>query len=484
KLIKAIFDLDTRRNQLAPISKLSPELLSEIFLIIAAYSRISADHPSYLPPAEARICTNGVCHYWRDVALGCASLWSYIDFSWDTPKRVRESLARSKSTPLVVQASLHCPQALSNILLALKEISRIQCLDLGFTATLFSFFDQSLLNPAPALEVLRLDCDLEVSLSAAIFAHQTPRLRELELRGCAIPKDSHLLRNALTYLSVDELPPDETFTVLEWLDILQSLPLLEVLSLSNCFSPPQEIDHSLPLVHLPQLFSLELVGCIEECADALNHLVFPPTPCLEIKCYSAQMTTDTALTDTLGKILKQLPAVQKLRAMGISWRPDGLTFCASVDENGDISTTSESSEFCFALLDDDATHLPFSLTLAILAALPTTDITVLDLGIPRRHCPWPPSSHWLFQVEDDDWPALLRLFPRVHTLQRIQYDWAAVGLALLIPSPASVLLPSLHTLAFTNTAFDIPAIIPNLMVLLRRRAEEGRPVRELRIDCC
>ncbi|KAJ6463712.1 hypothetical protein C8R47DRAFT_959091, partial [Mycena vitilis] len=150
-LVKAISAPDTRRNQLAPISKLSPELLSEIFLIIAASSRISADHPSYLSPAEARI-SNSVCHYWGEVALGCPSLWSYIDFSGDTPKRVRESLARSKSTPLVVQASLHCTQALSNILLALKEISRIQCLDLGFPATLFSFFHQSLLNSAPELE--------------------------------------------------------------------------------------------------------------------------------------------------------------------------------------------------------------------------------------------------------------------------------------------------------------------------------------------
>jgi hypothetical protein len=93
--------------------------------------------------------------------------------------------------------------------------------------------------------------------------------------------------------------------------------------------------------------------------------------------------------------------------------------------------------------------------------------------------------------------SLLRRFPAVHTLQRIQFDWAAAGLTLLTPAPQSpdtgdvtaqtekgILLPALHTLGFVNTAFDIPAIIPSLMALLRARLDRGRPIKTTTMEFC
>ncbi|KAJ7463760.1 hypothetical protein FB451DRAFT_1265560 [Mycena latifolia] len=484
-LLKAISTLDTRRNQLAPISKLSPELLSEIFLVVAAYSRASAAHPGYLSAAEVRVCTTGVCHHWRSVALGCASLWSYIDFSWDSPDRVRESLLRSKATPLVVQASLHRRLGLGNILLAFEDTSRIQCLDLGFNPDHFTSFAHGLLKAAPALEVLRLNCDhSSVRLPPELFASQTPRLRELELRGCVIPEDSYLFRN-LTYLSFDGAPPDCTFTAFQWLEILDSLPLLQVLSLSTCFArKPRE---HLPLIQLPELFSLALEGSMEDCSDMLSHIVFPPTPCLEIKCYSADFVPDlvffSTLIDALGNILKNLPETQTLRSLGISWTVDGVKLRASTDQTGDVSPGSEDSEFYLAFVPEQLTFLR---VLALLDVLPTSDIVVLDLATPLCHCP--PPSHWAFRAEDD-WPGLLRRFPAVHTLRRIQYDWASAVLSLLTPPPLGpaadvVLLPALHTLGFVNTAFDIPAIIPSLMKLLRWRMVDGGPIKTISADFC
>ncbi|KAJ6600998.1 hypothetical protein DFH09DRAFT_554320 [Mycena vulgaris] len=479
-LLNAIAALDTRRNQLAPISKLSPELLSEIFLGVAAYSRVSADHPGYLSAAEVRACTTGVCHHWRYVAFGCARLWSFIDFSWDSPECVRESLLRSKASPLVVQASLHRRHALENVLLALEDISRIQSLDLGFTSEQAPSFAHALLKPAPMLEALRLHCDhTHVRLKPDIFACETPCLRELELTGCIIPANSHLLQN-LTYLSVGGVPPECTFTALRWLEILESLPLLQVLSLSKCFTPsPTELRQQLPLVQLPELFSLALEGCMDDCSDILNHTVFPPTPCLEIKCCSGDLASFSPLVATLGKILKNLPSPQKLRSLGISWRADGLKLRASIDETGDVSPGSEDPEFHLAFMP---APLAFWRVLEILDALPTPDIFVLDLATPLCHCPPPP--HWAFRAEDD-WPGLLRRFPAVHTLHRIQYDWAALVLTLLTPDPdlpagEGPLLPALHTLGFVNTAFDIPAVVPSLMRLLCRRLA----IKKITADFC
>jgi hypothetical protein len=264
---------------------------------------------------------------------------------------------------------------------------------LGFQVPDFRSIGDCLSKAAPKLEVLRLNCGRAEILPPAIFAYETPCLRELELRGCAIPKDSHLFRN-LSYLSIDELPPDSTFTVLQWLGILGSLPLLEVLSLTRCFSRSREPPYKLPLVQLPELFSLALEGCIDDCSDTLNHLVFPPTPCFEIKCYTEVESYTVFLSpllDSLGNILKKLPPAQKkLHALGISWTFDGIHFCASPEEKGEVAPGSEDSEFYLAFRN--VLEPPtFALTLAVLDALPTSDIAMLDLGTPVC-CQCPPPS--------------------------------------------------------------------------------------------
>jgi hypothetical protein len=193
------------------------------------------------------------------------------------------------------------------------------------------------------------------------------------------------------------------------------------------------------------------------------------------------------LLDSLGNILEKLPLAQKLHALGISWTFDRIHFCASPEEKGDVAPGSEDSEFYLAFRN--VLEPPtFALTLAVLDALSTSDIAVLDLGTPVC-CQCLPPSHWVFSPEDD-WVSLQCCFPAVHTLQRIQFDWAAASLMLLTPAPQcpdtgdvtmtteeGVLLPALHMLGFINTAFDIPVIIPSLMALL----DQGKPdLRDLR----
>ncbi|KAJ7146557.1 hypothetical protein C8R44DRAFT_864308 [Mycena epipterygia] len=463
RVLKIISNVNARRNQLAPISKLAPELLSEIFLVVAAYTRVSARHPGYLFHVEVRICTIGVCRHWRAVAMGCASLWGYIDFSRDSAERVKEALLISKPIPLVVAASLL--QYLQNT------------------------------KVTPALQVLRLNCARSnVELSPDIFARETPRLRELELRGCVIPEALHLLRN-LTYLSIDEVPLDSRFTVVQWLGILGSIPSLEVISLSECFSP-EESRRTLSLIHLPHLFSLALQSCFDNCSDMLKYLVFPSTPCLEITCNSAYSDPDGDsfffLADALGE---KLPPTQKLRSLGISWTSEELKFRGSTDETGDVSPRSEGSEFYF---EAEVPERVFELTLATINRLSTAHIVVLDLGMPLcRHslsrsifesktcrCSPPPFD------SDREWRVLLHGFPVVHTLKGIQYDWASIVLTILAPSPdsgtvdADRLLPALHTLGLVNTAFNFPRILPSLLRLLRWRRENGKPIAKIGVDFC
>ncbi|KAL1743167.1 hypothetical protein HDZ31DRAFT_41563 [Schizophyllum fasciatum] len=65
--------LAVNKSTLAPIRRLPPELLMEIFSHVTATTR--KRHPTRR--LELRIA--GVCYYWRMVALGASALWSSID---------------------------------------------------------------------------------------------------------------------------------------------------------------------------------------------------------------------------------------------------------------------------------------------------------------------------------------------------------------------------------------------------------------------
>lgn len=92
----AIRSLRERRNTFAPISRLSHELLSRMFL----HARDMADGTAkVLPPASH------VCRAWRAVAHGCGLLWTEIDcirLNW-----AKEMLLLSRGAPLTLQMT--CP---------------------------------------------------------------------------------------------------------------------------------------------------------------------------------------------------------------------------------------------------------------------------------------------------------------------------------------------------------------------------------------
>ncbi|KAI0718112.1 hypothetical protein C8Q72DRAFT_153898 [Fomitopsis betulina] len=93
--------INTEMNALAPISILPPELLSNIFLDVAG--RGSADPALWDPEAvDYWIHVTHVCTSWREVALQCTLLWSYLDLP--IPSRILEELlARSRDAPLSIK---------------------------------------------------------------------------------------------------------------------------------------------------------------------------------------------------------------------------------------------------------------------------------------------------------------------------------------------------------------------------------------------
>ncbi|KAI0718114.1 hypothetical protein C8Q72DRAFT_153835 [Fomitopsis betulina] len=123
--------INTQLNALAPVSKLPPELLSNIFLDVAV--RGSADPPRGQSRMVGRwIHVTHVCRSWRETALQCAPLWSHLHSS-DSPKCIEEFLARSRDAPLSIQLCLNrlVPNTRQEdvLLLALSALHRVRRLD-------------------------------------------------------------------------------------------------------------------------------------------------------------------------------------------------------------------------------------------------------------------------------------------------------------------------------------------------------------------
>ena len=96
----SIVALKFRRNALAPISRLSPETLAEIFSLL----------PSSLWNQEfghlERIRVAHVCSRWRGIALNQPRLWSHINLDNLTPAGVDGIFAWAKMAPLRLEANI------------------------------------------------------------------------------------------------------------------------------------------------------------------------------------------------------------------------------------------------------------------------------------------------------------------------------------------------------------------------------------------
>ncbi|KAI9453538.1 hypothetical protein BJY52DRAFT_834101 [Lactarius psammicola] len=105
-LEESICALRLRRNALAPISSLPPEIIAAIFSfshLPHPSSQASQASPFTLgerPDPLAWLHVAHVCHQWREIALNQPLFWSHVDFTTLTSTGAAEMLARAKTVPL------------------------------------------------------------------------------------------------------------------------------------------------------------------------------------------------------------------------------------------------------------------------------------------------------------------------------------------------------------------------------------------------
>lgn len=234
---RAITTLPREMNRVLP-----PEILEQIFLVLRAGCR------SY-----RWMRVTHVCHYWREVALQSARLWSYINLPCHNVAHAEELLRRSKETALSVVGDIThtVPGQLAHITVSSGRSSPYTIFEVIFRA--FARMVTIELSGPPS--------DFDFSLVVTKLKEGSSKLRSVTLKHS---------NSEFGSMSLDPFPNCVRFPQLEVLkltgfDVSLVLPLfpntpnlrvLQITQFEDCGSMVSLLDM---LRHLPHLQSLSLV---------------------------------------------------------------------------------------------------------------------------------------------------------------------------------------------------------------------------------
>ncbi|TFY58171.1 hypothetical protein EVG20_g8254 [Dentipellis fragilis] len=286
--------LDTR-NDLVPIYRLPPEILS---LIFAELVLLCPPSDPYLEPkglSKLRwINVTHVSRRWRETALHHPQLWTVI--STDLGEQwMQEMLVRSKALPLDMQLVV---QHVEDASFLSKHMSRTTRLFLeGEDLFNFDIQDNLIMQPAPMLETCTLflvpedDADIPVGL----FANHVPRLRVLTLNVWSMcwtcPVLTGLVELSVTLCGAEimdepwEEREEESYCT-EFFQALSQMSKLEILTLVNCLpkAPEAIIPETLwnpssrsDVVNLVSLKVLNITGAPLDTAAFASCICLPST---------------------------------------------------------------------------------------------------------------------------------------------------------------------------------------------------------------
>ena len=288
----------TRRNTLAPISLLPPEILVRVF-----HSLALDEPPISSEENSGWIRTTHVCRHWRQVALDDSSLWakiSRIGSELDS-SLISEMLARARNAPLEIDVYINLIPGLDPVGLFPSHLSHTRVLRLHRVPEYDCEGVREIFNrEAPALEHFELEAIRFSDLTTfqdhggtTLFKGQAPKLQSFCISQVCIPW-SFIPRGQLTQLKIilaTEMPhEDEDLPSLgnarEFFDLLVNCPALEILVLELCL--PRDLSQSSQdrTVHLPHLSRM----CVRDSSFGVTNLLkmlrLPSNTTLHLHCVS------------------------------------------------------------------------------------------------------------------------------------------------------------------------------------------------------
>ncbi|KAK0202652.1 hypothetical protein DFS33DRAFT_1341918 [Desarmillaria ectypa] len=498
---EAVRELKSRRNALAPISKLPPEMLSRIFLFV------SYPHGSY--KSLLWINVSHVSRHWRAIALGFPALWSSPPFT--TPAWAHEMLRRSKMAPLNIVADLTymTPKMLAAFDNAMKQVDRSAELNLTGTKTMEKYLTD-LTKRAPFLSKLCIvqvytryhEVEEKIVLPDNFLDGQTPRLRHLDLNRCQVHWDSDLMQN-LTYLRIVE-PGDFRPTISQLVDVLEQMPWLETLDLDHALPIVSETTKTLPsashVISLPHLSSIRLTSNVLETANLLNHINFPSTATMRLVLHGTKGTGTnfSSLVPTISKSRAFAGSSSDKAFKSAPLKALSLTSPFQTDIRFSAYTTSNPFTSCVEFATP-ALELQLSWRLnssgtkeqvaqTICRALPLAQLRVLRVFDPEcdfKHTTWVDLFGSLPKLQKIEFAGATKIFTEVLSETKpppfVDAD-QGYNLRRKKHTPDSVYFPRLRSLYLTGT--DFAGLVDTFLDMLMVRAQCGTEVQELTLADC
>nr|GAT53131.1 predicted protein [Mycena chlorophos] len=269
-----ILELKIERNTLSPISRLSAELLVEIF--------------SYLAPALPADALVHVCRRWHELCMGVASLWACIHLKHWAPDRLLGALELSGTRPVEIGiASLNwgdddAEDAAGVFGTLFLQSGRIASLEITgrseqMDEVMSEMWSRVEKEEFPVLEFLTLQVRGESGTFNPEFVPLTamPRLASLTLVG--VPPNPDAVLPELTTFSVRNVDTD--WGMAHVLRLLRGSPKLQYLTIENlpelrAFIPP---FNSPGIVHFPALERLDLRHSPQGMSELMRSMEIPPT---------------------------------------------------------------------------------------------------------------------------------------------------------------------------------------------------------------
>lgn len=301
RLTSYICSLKSRKNSLCRVSRLPPEVLSEVFLVLAeqlqAQERFRVD--------LRWITVAHVCRLWRNIALQHGRLWGKIDIT--SPDRTGGFVDRSKGAPLAVRQLFlgtlaELPVALTDPSYRYREIN-LRAKDGQLGPNVLQVINSPI--HAPVLESLVLEVSdnySEYTLPPTIFDYKAPALTRLQLQNVRLEWPTAIFPS-LTHFSIHHngntnSPRPSVFQVLT---TLKNMPRLEYLHLvdQTIFEQPLPLinvpTQDLPSIPLPHLSTLQLFGTVYDCTTIVSHLTPSSFVDLEIHCTDVENVSQVQL---------------------------------------------------------------------------------------------------------------------------------------------------------------------------------------------
>ncbi len=308
QLEQSIVQLKSKRNELAPISRLPHEIFGTIFtFIVAAAGRPYG--PYQARQVAASVNFSYVCQLWRSVALNTPNIWCSIPFC--NRQWANTMLERSRTLDLVADEDFTYASDISLHVLLMKEIlnnhtARIRGLRLtGVSSSTLPVLLGDLQPCSLRLRTLRLtgDCCGTSPVFPTGLISNSEIIWDLDVTNCGIAWFS--LRFAgLISLRIHKTPNRPCWT--DFVTALQSMPTLEIfdmedsLPISRGVYPGGASPQTIRLMHLQKL-SLCSTTSMREISNILSLIIVPQTANLKFRC-----TIDTTSRDAVKDVVDSL----------------------------------------------------------------------------------------------------------------------------------------------------------------------------------